>query len=260
MERIDSYVEELARQAGEYARTQASTMTVSSKNNDPRDLVTNIDIAISDQLKEKISQSFPADKFYSEEDPSVVHSEERTWAIDPIDGTSNYARSLPLYSSCVSVLQNSAVLASAIYAPVLNECFVYRAGEALLNGVAIQVRGTTKLYDAYVNFHPGRKEEYRQWAADTKKELLGKAKKSINYGSSALDLCYLAAGRIDVLVYGTLNVVDVAGAVAMVRAAGGEVYNFDTKEPVSFTTESQRIIATTTPELLADYMDLIEKV
>lgn len=257
MEEIGKKAEEYARLAGAYAREHAKELTVSSKAGDYRNVVTNIDIAISDLLKEKVIAEFPNDHYYSEEEPAALIQGARTWVIDPIDGTSNYARSLPFYSSCVSVIENGEVLAAAVYSPIMDECFTLSEGAVCLNSGSVSVSTISDLKNAYVNFHPGRKAEHREWAGLLKKELLGSAKKTMNFGSSALDLCYVAAGRVDVLVYGTLSTIDVAGAVAMLRAAGGEVYDYDTKEPITISEAPQRIIATANPALLEDFFNTV---
>lgn len=257
MDSIAIKAEEYARLAGSYAREHASTMEEGSKGGDYRNLVTNIDIAISDMLKEKVITEFPNDHYYSEEEPQAFVADARTWVVDPIDGTSNYARSIPYYSSCVSVMENGEVIACAIYSPIMDECFTFVDGKVFLNGQPVSVSTITELKNAYVNFHPGRRAEHAAWAGEVKAKLLRSAKKSVNLASSALDLCYVAAGRIDIVMYGTLSLLDVAGAIAMVRAAGGDVYAYDTKEPAEITPEPQRIIATANRTLLDDYFEKV---
>ncbi len=249
MEDFSHTTERLARLAGEYAQRQQATLNEWSKGGDPRNLVTNVDIEVTQLLKAEIAKEFPNDRFYSEEDTISIAGTERIWLIDPIDGTSNYARALPLYSCCVTVLEQGAVIAGSVFAPALNECFSVGSNGPTRNGENILVRPTTQLVDAYVNFHPGRRPEDRTWAGEMKKFFLERAKKSLNLGSSALDLAYLACGRFDVLVYGTLTTADIAGAIELVRRAGGEVYNFETGEPVTINTDSQRVIATASREL-----------
>jgi myo-inositol-1(or 4)-monophosphatase len=255
MNEIEQAVEKLAKKAGQYALEKSHDLSVSSKGDDYRNLVTNVDIEVSEMLKAEIRELFPEHAFYSEEEPGVIDKEKYTWVIDPIDGTSNYARSIPYYSSVVTVMKSGQVVTSVVFSPVLNECYQVTASGVTLNGEAISASSTDKLKQAYVNFHPGRKSELRDWVGETKIFLLGEAKKSINLASSALDLCYIANGRMDVLIYGTLTTIDIAGAIEMVRRAGGEVYNYDTREPVALTTEPQRIIATATSELLEDYFE-----
>ena len=253
MNDFDQVVAQLARQAGLYAKEKQSTLRASTKNDDPRDVVTNIDLEITAHLRERITELFPDHGFYSEEDQTDISTAGYTWAIDPINGTSNYIRSIPYYSSCVTLLCDGQVVSAAIYAPVLDELFQVSAEGVFLNNEPLRVGVVEALVESYVNFHAGRKKEYRQWAGDTKIALLGSAKKSFDTSSSALDLCYLAAGRTDVVIYGSLTTLDIAGAIAIVRAAGGEVYNYDTRQPVKFLSTPQRIIATASEALRDDF-------
>lgn len=257
MESLAKITEDLAQLAGSYALSHVKEIKVASKGGDYRNLVSNIDIDISNKLKAEISAKFPEDNFYSEEDISVIDENVRTWVVDPIDGTSNYVRSIPYYSSCVTVLKGKEVLACSVYSPVTNECFTLDNGQMTLNGEPTEISSVTGLKNAYVNFHPGRKAEIHKWVGVTQVALLNSAKKTMNLCSSALDLCYVACGRTEVLIYGTLSTLDVAGAVAMVRASGGEVYSYDTKDPVEFSDDPQRIIATANLQLLEDYFDKI---
>jgi myo-inositol-1(or 4)-monophosphatase len=250
---IRDLAKDLAVKAGQYAKQNSPRIKDSFKNGDVRDIVTNIDIEISDLLKAEIKLVFPEHNFYSEEETSLIDSEVFTWVIDPIDGTSNFARRLPNYSTCVTVLKAGEIIAAAVYAPITDELFVRDENHSYCNGEIMKVAEVSNLSNAYVNFHPGRKPTDNAWAGEMKMELLKKAKKSINLASSALDLCYLADGRTDILIYGTFTTMDVAGVIEMVRQAGGEVYNYETKQPVLFTTSAQKIIATANPSLLEDF-------
>jgi myo-inositol-1(or 4)-monophosphatase len=151
------------------------------------------------------------------------------------------------------VLFAHKVVAASVYNPVTNECFTLEEDGAYCNGVKIEVGKVTLLSDAYVNFHPGRRAEHRNWAGETQVALLAHAKKSMNLGASAMDLCYTACGKTDAVVYGTLSTLDVCGAIAILRSAGGEVYTYDTKEPVAYLPTPQRVIATLNKALLDDY-------
>lgn len=250
---IYTFAKRLAVFGGEYACEKHQNAIVDFKNGDPRDVVTNIDTEIDAEIQKKISERYPEHGFYSEESGTLNNRDSKSWAIDPIDGTSNYARGIPHYACCVSYLENNEVKAGAVYNPITRECFTYNQGRAFLNDTEISVSSTTSLKNAYVIFHPGRKPEMNEWAGESIRKLLKNAQKNINLASAALDLCFLASGKVDVVIYGTLTTLDVAGAIAMVRSAGGEVYTYDTKTPVSFIKEPQRIIATATPELLEDY-------
>jgi len=250
---IAALTEELAKFGGTMARDRHSEITIGSKNDDVRDVVTNLDTEISALIVEKITAAFPDHGIYSEESGTKESSSDWLWSIDPIDGTSNYVRGLPHYSCVITVLYKGDVTHAAIFAPVYNELYHLADGVAYKDSVKLQTTNVTELWSAYVNFHPGRKEEHRQWAGDTLRMLLGSARKSLNLGSSALDLCYVADGKTDIVIYGSLTTLDVAGAVAIVRAAGGEVYQYGTTQPVNFAGEPQSLIAATNQTLLEDY-------
>jgi len=249
----EKFIKEVVINAGNYALEHAAQKRSSYKHGDQRDVVTDIDIKVSELVTASIQSVFPTDAIYSEESAYTPGNTHRLWSIDPIDGTSNYTRDLPYYATCLTLLELGVPTLAAIYSPRLNECFTLALGIPYLQEQVIQVSNTQSLKTAAVNFHPGRKPELVAWAGDLQKFLLGHVKKSYNLGSSSLDLCYLACGRTDIVVYGTLSTLDVAGAIALVRAAGGEVYNYDSGEPVDFSTTPQRIIATATPLLLQEF-------
>ena len=250
---IEKFAKEMALIAGDYALEKGGEFEVSSKGGDYRDLVTNVDLEITELLRKEIAKEFPEHGFYSEEDKTTLSKEGYVWVIDPIDGTSNYARQLPFYASCVTVMKDGEVITSSIYCPTLKDLFHLNNEGVFLNSESVEVNTIKELREAYVVFHPGRKPENITWAGEMKMKLLKSAKKSINFASSALDLCYLAAGKLDVVVYGTLTTIDIAGTIEMVRKAGGEVYNYDTREPIEFLEEPQKIIAVANESLRDDY-------
>ncbi len=246
--------EAYAREGGLYALTAREQVVADHKGNDVRNVVTNIDHEIDTLITTHIHKDFPEHHVYSEERGGEVSSSGYLWSIDPIDGTSNYVRGIPHYATCVSVLYEGNVVGSAIYNPVTDECFTFdTVGGARLNGGKISCSLVTELKDAYVNFHPGRKPEMRAWGGSLKVLFLGEAFKSLNLGSAALDLCYLACGRFDLVIYGTLTTLDVAGALTMVRQSGGEVYAYGGDTPIEMSPFPQQIVGACSPSLLADF-------
>ncbi len=227
---------------------------VSTKGGDSRDLVTSVDLALNDFLEKKIQEKFSGEIIYSEESGRREEIKEvrAFWSIDPIDGTSNFARGIPHFAVCLTYLENDQPLVGAVYNPVTKDLFSFQKGSgAFLNNNKISVSGVKSIDEAYVLLHIGRQEELRNWGINLQRFLLGAAKKNINLGSSALDLCFLAAGRVDAVIYGTLTVRDVAVALAMVRAAGGEVYTL-TGAVVTLSSGPQQIIATATESLFRE--------
>ncbi|MEK7641458.1 MAG: inositol monophosphatase [Patescibacteria group bacterium] len=231
-------------------KTRDEKFTISFKNGDSSDLVTSVDIVVDEFIKKAIQATFPSDKIYSEEsakDDSDEH--DACWTIDPIDGTSNFARGIPHFAVSLGYVEKGVCIVGAVYNPITKELFSFEKGKgAFLNGGAIHVSGIESLKDAYVLLHIGRPESLREWGLGMQRKLLGSAKKTINLGSSALDLCFVAAGKVDVTIYGTLTTLDCAPAVGIVREAGGEIYDGEGKA-IELKTGPQKIFAVATRNL-----------
>jgi myo-inositol-1(or 4)-monophosphatase len=249
MERL-KFVTDIAVEAGNLVVTsREKDLEVSSKNDDRRDVLTNVDLEVNTFVTEKIKESFPDEAIYTEEDASSIEGKDAYWSVDPIDGTSNFARDIPHFATVISYIEHGEAVVGAIFNPITKELFSFEKGKgAFLNGKPIHVSGVTTIEDAYILMHPGRKEEVREWALALQREFLARAKKNTNLGSSALDLAFLAAGREDAVIYGTMTTADIAVAVALVREAGGEVYDID-GNPIELRDKAQQIIATSTRTL-----------
>jgi myo-inositol-1(or 4)-monophosphatase len=219
------------------------------KDDDPRDIVTSVDFEVNEFIIGKIRESFHNDAIYSEEDPSVAEAMEgkggtNTWAIDPIDGSSNFSRGIPHFAVCVAFLENGIPTAGAVYNPVTNELFSFKkGGGSFLNGKKITVSKITDLKESSVFLHAGRKPELWDWGGASYTKLLVHAKKTSNYGGSALDACFVASGRIEANIYGRLTTMDIAAAIGILLEAGGRVVN-ENGEPIAFSTEPQRVLMT----------------
>ena len=224
---------------------------VSSKEGDSRNILTEVDLIIDQFLKNKIKEKYPEEKIYSEEGGDEFGSLPM-WSLDPIDGTSNFARAIPHYAVVVAFIENGEAVVGAVFNPITRELFSFEKGRGVfLNGKEIKSSEVKSIKDAYVLLHVGRKESLHEWGLRLQKALLTSAKKNANLGSSALDLAFLASGRIDAVVYGTMTTLDIAVAISMVRIAGGEVYDISGK-PVILSKEPQQIIATSTKDLFEE--------
>lgn len=231
-------------------------LEVSSKGGDSRNLVTNVDLEVNAFITERINADFPNELIYSEETKDKVNESGSFWSIDPIDGTSNFARSIPHFAVVISWIENGEPTMGAIYNPVTNELFSFdKSKGAFLNSEPIKVSNVNILKDSYVLLHIGRKEDIRDWGINLERAFIAGAKKNTNLGSSALDLAFLAAGRVEAVIYGTMTTMDIACATALVRASGGEVYSID-GTPVKFLTTPQQIIATSNRALFEEISKL----
>lgn len=243
------FIVSTVREAGEVlkkARDEGFTATM--KGGDPRDVVTSVDSAVNAFIIGRIKEEYPDDAIYSEEGGGSEGG-GRKWAIDPIDGSANFSRGIPHYAICLALLEGGAPVAGAVYNPVTDELFSFKkGGGAFLNGTPISVSTITNLKDASVFLHAGRKPELWDWGGASYTKLLGAAKKTSNYGGSALDACFVAAGRIEANIYGRLTTMDIAAAIGILLEAGGRVVN-DKGEPIAFSAEPQKVVMTNSPEI-----------
>lgn|SRR3989344_2674547 len=249
MDRL-TFVSATAVEAGELVLAMRDkNLEIGHKGDDRRDLVTNIDLEVDAFVRQKIQGAFPGETVYSEEDSREEKGARTYWSVDPIDGTANFARGIPHFATVISYVERGKVVAGAIYNPVTRELWsVERGTGASLNTKRVAVQDITRLEDAYVLLQIGRRAETWDWGLRLKRAFLARAKKSLTLGSSALDLAFLASGRVDAVIYGTMTTTDIAGAIALVREAGGEVHDID-GNPVELRNVPQQVIATATRTL-----------
>ncbi|MFA5998210.1 MAG: inositol monophosphatase family protein [Candidatus Paceibacterota bacterium] len=256
METYD-FIVSTVREAGEVLRrSRDEGFNTMSKGGDPRDVVTSVDTAVNEFIIGKIKESYPEDTIYSEEGGGSKGG-GRTWAIDPIDGSSNFSRGIPHYAICLAFLEGGAPVAGAVYNPVTDELFSFKkGGGAFLNGAPIKVSAITNLKDASVFLHAGRKSELWDWGGASYTKLLGAAKKTSNYSGSVLDACFVAAGRIEANIYGRLTTMDIASAIGILLEAGGRIVN-DKGEAIAFSAEPQKVVMTNSPEIESAVLKLL---
>jgi myo-inositol-1(or 4)-monophosphatase len=194
------------------------------KEKGPSDLVTEADLTSQRVIREFLLGTFPEHGFLGEEGVDERGSGSCRWIVDPLDGTTNYAHRLPQF--CVSVALEDAgeVIAGTIFDPMSGECFTAAAGQgAWLNGKPIRVSKVTELGQALaaVSF-PARVPRGSPLIQDFI-EVLHQAQAIRRMGSSALNLAYLAAGRLDAYWATDTKTWDVAAGWLLVQEAGGVV-------------------------------------
>lgn len=196
-------------------------LVVSIKNNDPRDLVTNVDIEISNFISDHIKETFPGETIYSEEaDVDIVGGS--FWALDPIDGTKNFVRDLPFFSTVIAYVENGESVVGAVYNPVTKELFSFEKDKgAFLNSKPINVSDKTELNKSVVFLTTGRTKEYWDWGAKVYRFLLENTHSVRGMSSSALDICFVASGRSEACIYANLTTLDSIAAIGILREAGG---------------------------------------
>ena len=256
MEERYLFIIEAIKEAGErLLLLMNKDVLVSSKEGDYRNIVTSADLEINNFLINKIKAAFPEEQIYSEETMGK-NMAGSFWSIDPIDGTSNFARRIPHFAIVLTYLEKNIPIMGAIHNPITGELFSFKKGEgAFLNGAKMAVSNVKNIKEAYTILHIGRQEEVRDWGINLHRRLLTSAKKTINLASSALDICFLASGRVDAVIYSAMTTLDVATAIGLLREAGGEVYDAQGL-PAQFNQEPQKIIGASTRELFNEIVSL----
>ncbi len=189
------------------------------------DLVTEADTAIEAFMINKIHESFPGHSVNAEETGQHDGDQENEWFIDPIDGTLNYAHGLPLYSISVAYAHRGEVKLGVIANPPMQEYFTAEAGKgSWLNGKPIRVSETRELIDSMLI------TGFRYHLLDTPRSninnfirLSHEVQTVRRLGSAALDLAYVACGRVEGFWEIALNPWDVAAGILLIREAGGIV-------------------------------------
>jgi len=207
------------------------------------DLITDADIAAEKAILTVIAKAFPEDDILAEE--SACHdslTDNRTWIIDPIDGTTNFAHDFPVYCVSVALWENQQPKVGVVIEVSRDEEFSAVAGEgAWLNGKAIRVSSTETPRDGFVGTgfpydDLSLVDSYLGLFKILMKELQGIRRP----GSAAFDLCCVACGRFDGFYEYSLHIWDLAAAALIIKEAGGVITDWNGGDGWPF---GQRIIA-----------------
>jgi myo-inositol-1(or 4)-monophosphatase len=245
------FVIDLVHEAGARLKEASlSAFETMQKGGEERDVLTSVDLEINTFLISELQKAFPEYNIASEEKGTPREQvSDYTWMLDPIDGTANFSRGIPHFAVCVALVHLGVPIVGAVYNPITDELFSFEKGRgAFLNRKPITVSKVTELRASQGILVVGHKADLWDWGTAVYRSFLENLKKLKALGSSGLDLSFLAAGRADIVVYGTLTTEDIACAIGIVREAGGEVYTAD-GEPVAFSPIRQTVIATSSKEI-----------
>ncbi len=216
-------------------------LTIASK--EPNDYVSEVDRQAEDEIIAVIRKAYPGHGILAEESGQHGRGDEFLWIIDPLDGTTNFLHGLPHYSVSIALEYQGRIELGVIYNPCNQELFTAeRGGGAFLNNRRIRVAGLRHLEGALLGTgFPFRPEQDLDSYLKTFRALHGPLAGIRRAGSAALDLAYVAAGRLDGYWEFGLRPWDIAAGVLMVREAGGVVVDFSGKE--EFMTSGNLIAA-----------------
>ena len=200
------------------------------------DIVTDIDVKAENAVLEILTGAFPDFGILAEESKPVAGISRYRWVVDPLDGTRNYAQSIPHFCTIVALADGDEVIAGVVYDPVREETFTAARGEgAFLNGTRISITETTELSRSLLSFDLGYVDEKAGLAIDLLRSLWPGMYSVRLMGSAGLGVAYAASGRVDLFFHHSLSPWDIAAGLILAKEAGGRVVDRQGNDAGLFT-------------------------
>jgi myo-inositol-1(or 4)-monophosphatase len=206
------------------------------------DLVTEADRASEKLVVERLQSHFPSHTIVAEEGGGQAASSEYRWFVDPLDGTTNFAHSFPMFNVTLGLERAGEVIAGVIYDPMRQEMFTAERGAgAYLNNRRIRVSSTKNLADSLASTGFPSRKRHTNVNIHFYYQLAMASHGVRRTGSAALDLAYVACGRLDFFWEFGLKPWDMAAGTLLVQEAGGRVS--DMKGSIHTVTASEHLLA-----------------
>jgi len=241
---------EIAREAGARLR-EFFAQGVATEYKGDVDVVTVADRTVEKLIRTRLGEAFPEHGIYGEEGTRERMEREFRWYVDPLDGTTNFAHGFPQFCVSLGLEQRGAgskpdedgtIQAAVIYDPMRDELYTAERGRgAVLNGKPLRVSKTPDLAEALVATGFPSRKRHQSPNVHFYHEFTLRSHGVRRAGSAALDLAYVAAGRLEAFWEFNLNPWDTSAGVLLVQEAGGTVTHFDGGK---FTLDSREVLAT----------------
>ncbi len=241
---VTKQVVNLARGVGFFIKQEASKIKADDvKLKGKHNFVTYVDKTAEEKIVAELKKILPEAGFIAEENQNLEKAERFNWVVDPLDGTTNFIHSVPVFSISIALMDKEELIAGVVYEINLDEAFyAWKNGGAFLNGNKISVSDIDDLDSSliatgfpYYDF--SRLDKYLELF----KDLMQNSSGIRRLGSAAVDLAYVACGRFEIFYEYGLNPWDVAAGSLIVKEAGGKVNDFRGGENFIFGRE---IVAT----------------
>ncbi len=211
------------------------------------DPVTETDRQAEELIVDTIRQSFPNHRFLCEENHKDDVASEYLWVVDPLDGTQNFSRGIPFVSVSIALAHNGEAILGVLHDPLRNETFCAERGKgAFLNGRPVRVQPPASLGETMVSIGvvSAQRPENPRLTLPMHAALYPNVGWTRSFGSTALELAYVAGGRLDLVYQDRLNPWDILAGALLVQESGGVATDFG-GQPV--TAQSCGIIAAARP-------------
>ncbi|MHB8193221.1 MAG: inositol monophosphatase family protein [Bellilinea sp.] len=249
---------EWAHQAGAILRS-GFRQDIQIHHKGPIDLVTEMDHRSEAYLLKEITSAFPDHAIFSEESGRLNGAHDQQWYVDPLDGTVNYAHGIPIFSVSIAYAVDGELQLGVVYDPIHDETYAAERGKgATLNGTPIHPTRVNQMIDGLLvtgfPYTMRSPDEPDNLALFTRFAKIAQGMRRL--GSAALDLCYVAEGRLDGYWEIGLQPYDLAAGVLILREAGGTVTRI-TGETEVLTPPCDVVAAN--PLLHARMLDVIQE-
>jgi myo-inositol-1(or 4)-monophosphatase len=204
------------------------TITVADTKSTATDIVTAVDRESEELIRARVLEARPDDSFLGEEGDDVNGSSGVRWVVDPIDGTVNYLYDIPTYAVSIAVEYDGRTVAGVVVDAPKGEVFTATlGGGAFLDGKPIQVSECADLSKALIGTGFGYDATRRAVQAEVVQQLISKVRDIRRIGVGAVDLCYVACGRLDAVYERGLNPWDYGAGALIAAEAGATVGGLD---------------------------------
>ena len=209
------------------------------------DIKLDLDVRAQTLITEILLGAFPGHAIFGEEGIAGNQASEWQWIVDPIDGTVNYFYAIPHFCISIALRRGDEIQVGVIYDPMRDEMWAVARGSApTLNGEPIAVSARTQLSDAVLSVGFSKTKATIAAGIPLLEKYVMRARKCRLMGSAALDLAYVACGRLDAYIEQSVSLWDVAAGMLLVESAGGQFKmtpREDTPEKISVVASNGRI-------------------
>lgn len=233
-----------AREAGALLRSHFGSAPEVNEFHD-HDIKLELDVRTQALITERLLAAFPEHALYGEEGIAGNQASEWQWIVDPLDGTVNYFYGLPHFCVSIALRRGDEIQLGVIYDPMRDELWAAtKGGTPTLNGKPIAVSTRTQLKDAVLSIGFAKSKTTIAAGLPMVEKFVSRVRKIRLMGSAALDLAYVACGRLDAYIESSVSLWDVAAGKLLVETAGGcyeSAPREDTPDKLSVRASSGRL-------------------
>ena len=219
-------------------------------------IVTEADLAMQQAMTTALAKRYPqvcmlGEEISVDEQTRVIEGEQDYWCLDPVDGTTNFHATVPLFSVSLGLISNGEIVLGLVYDPNRDECFGAVQGQGFwINGDSVSRPDQPEKLGNCIAFI-----DFKRLSAATSSSLVQDTpyKSQRNIGTCALEWAWLAAGRVNLLLHGRERIWDYAAGVLLTEEAGGRCETFDAEPVFRQTLTPRSVIAASNPDLFGQW-------